>query len=179
MKTLFRVFLILVGIILGWYGHALYVKSDSVKTVTNFKECADAGYPVMESYPRQCKTPDGKNFVEEVTAETVSGMIVVESPLPGERATSTLRVIGEARGNWYFEASFPVTLKDGDGKILAQAPAQAKGEWMTTEFVPFELMLSFPKVTRETSATLILSRDNPSGLPEFDADIEIPVVLIP
>ena len=34
--------------------------------ITNFEECARAGYPVGESYPRQCWTPDGKRFVEAV-----------------------------------------------------------------------------------------------------------------
>ena len=30
--------------------------------ITSFSECAEAGYPIMESYPRRCKTPDGKTF---------------------------------------------------------------------------------------------------------------------
>ncbi len=33
--------------------------------VTNFEECAAAGNPVMESYPRQCRAGD-TTFVEEV-----------------------------------------------------------------------------------------------------------------
>ena len=37
------------------------LSSDSVHS---FKECVAAGYPVLESFPRQCKTPDGKNFSE-------------------------------------------------------------------------------------------------------------------
>jgi glyoxylase-like metal-dependent hydrolase (beta-lactamase superfamily II) len=32
--------------------------------ITNFEECVDAGNPVMESYPRQCRTEVGKNFTE-------------------------------------------------------------------------------------------------------------------
>ncbi len=45
------------------------------KTVTSFAECAAAGFPVMESYPRQCRVPGGTTFVEQVppqalTAET-------------------------------------------------------------------------------------------------------------
>jgi|SRR3989344_4948296 len=51
--------------------------------ITNFEECARAGYPVGESYPRQCWTSDGKHFVEDVTERpflipgpiTVSGEI--------------------------------------------------------------------------------------------------------
>ena len=34
--------------------------------INNFDECAAAGNPVMESYPRQCRTEDGKHFVEEI-----------------------------------------------------------------------------------------------------------------
>jgi hypothetical protein len=36
--------------------------------VASFDECAAAGNPVMESYPRQCSTPDGQLFVEEIDA---------------------------------------------------------------------------------------------------------------
>jgi len=31
--------------------------------VNSFTECVKAGYPVMESYPQQCRTPE-KTFVE-------------------------------------------------------------------------------------------------------------------
>ena len=34
--------------------------------INSFEECA-AYYPVMESYPRQCNTPNGQHFVEELT----------------------------------------------------------------------------------------------------------------
>lgn len=33
---------------------------------TTFEECVAAGNPVMESYPRQCRSADGTLFVEEV-----------------------------------------------------------------------------------------------------------------
>lgn len=34
--------------------------------ISNFNECIRAGYPALESYPAQCRTPDGKHFVEDV-----------------------------------------------------------------------------------------------------------------
>jgi len=34
--------------------------------INNFEECIAAGNPAMESYPRQCRTPDGKHFVESI-----------------------------------------------------------------------------------------------------------------
>jgi hypothetical protein len=33
--------------------------------IDSFEKCVKAGNPVMESYPRQCRTPDGRLFVEE------------------------------------------------------------------------------------------------------------------
>jgi len=33
--------------------------------ISNFQDCADAGNPIMESYPRQCKA-DGQTFVEDL-----------------------------------------------------------------------------------------------------------------
>jgi hypothetical protein len=34
----------------------------SKSPINSFDECARAGYPIMESYPEQCRTPDGRNF---------------------------------------------------------------------------------------------------------------------
>ena len=35
--------------------------------IDDFEECIQAGFPVLQTYPRICKTPDGRTFVEEVT----------------------------------------------------------------------------------------------------------------
>jgi hypothetical protein len=100
--------------------------------------------------------------------------IKLEIPLPNALISSPLEVRGEARGTWYFEASFPIELLDGNGVRLASYYAQAEGEWMTVEFVPFNTILTFETPTT-TTGTLILHKDNPSGLPEFDDQIRIPV----
>lgn len=34
--------------------------------IATFEECVNAGYPVMESYPRRCRVPDGPLFTEEL-----------------------------------------------------------------------------------------------------------------
>jgi len=65
-------------------------------------------------------------------------LIRLASPRPNQTVSSPLTITGEARGYWYFEASFPVFLVDWDGKIIAQGIATAKDNWMTEEFVPFE-----------------------------------------
>lgn len=38
--------------------------------ITNFDECVAAGNPVMESYPEQCRTADGRLFVNTNQSET-------------------------------------------------------------------------------------------------------------
>ena len=37
--------------------------------INSFDDCVKAGNPVMESYPRQCATPDGRSFTEEHCTE--------------------------------------------------------------------------------------------------------------
>ncbi len=106
---------------------------------------------------------------------TSTELIRVTTPVPGALVQSPLIVSGEARGNWYFEASFPIRLLDSEGKELAVSVAQAQGEWMTTEFVPFETKLIFISPPRGHAGTLVLEKDNPSGLSEYDDELRIPV----
>lgn len=44
-------------------------QKESVKPIGTFEECVHAGYPVMESYPRQCSLPSGKFFTETIIPE--------------------------------------------------------------------------------------------------------------
>ena len=106
-------------------------------------------------------------------------LIVLDSPRPNQTITSPLTVTGKARGYWFFEASFPVVLVDWDGRIIAQGIATAKGDWMTADFVPFEATLTFAvdKNAYSNRGALILKKDNPSGLPQNDDALEVPVVI--
>jgi hypothetical protein len=100
--------------------------------------------------------------------------IRVTAPVANAVITSPLAISGEARGTWYFEASFPVVLLDGEGNRITAVPATAQGDWMTEAFVPFSVSLTFTTPATERG-TLVLKRDNPSGLPENDAEVRIPV----
>jgi hypothetical protein len=101
-------------------------------------------------------------------------LIQVSAPESGARIESPLTVRGEARGNWYFEATFPLRLLDSEGNVLAMGYAEARGEWMTTEFVPFTGTLTFV-APRNGEGLLILERANPSGLPQNADEVRIPV----
>jgi len=101
--------------------------------------------------------------------------VIVSSPAPEEFITSPLTITGSARGFWFFEASFPVILTDWDGLIIAQGIATAESDWMTENYVSFHAELTFTKPGYGERGTLILKKDNPSGLPEHDAAVEIPI----
>lgn len=101
--------------------------------------------------------------------------IIVKRPDAGDEIAHTFQVSGEARGTWYFEASFPIEVRDASGALLYQGPVSADGEWMTTEFVPFSQTITVPG-EYAGPATLILKKDNPSGEPDKDASVSIPVV---
>ncbi len=101
-------------------------------------------------------------------------LIRVTAPVAGSLITSPLTVMGEARGRWYFEASFPVEILDANRNQVAITPAQAQGEWMTENFVSFLATLDFTPPATDTGF-VVFKKDNPSGLPEHDASVEIPV----
>jgi len=121
------------------------------------------------------KTNQIGEWVKDFEGEMANNNIFVTNPLANTEISSPIVIKGEAKGGWFFEASFPIFLTDWDGLIIAQGIAQAEGDWMTTDFVPFTATLNFTKPSYGTTGSLILKKDNPSGLPEFDDALEISV----
>jgi hypothetical protein len=68
-----------------------------------------------------------------------------------------------------------VRILDGNGKAIAAGPGGALSDWMTTDYVPFSINLEFTKPTTTTKGFIMIMRDNPSGLPENEASITIPI----
>lgn len=97
----------------------------------------------------------------------------VEYPGEGMLVTSPLTITGKARGVWFSEATFPVQLTDANGNELAVGVAQAEDDWMTANYVQFSGTLEFQTTAKQ--GLLILRKDNPSGLPENDATVQVPV----
>lgn len=152
-----------------WQGQNESVDTPSIPEVTcptDTLACPDGS--VVERSGPACEfdtCPDGIVEDERVHVTTPSPQALVKSPL---------KVTGEAKGSWYFEASFPVRVEDDNDQVLGKGVAQAQGDWMTTGFVPFELTVSFTTPVTDTGS-LVLTRDNPSGLPENDAEVRIPI----
>ncbi|OQA93094.1 MAG: hypothetical protein BWY24_00735 [Microgenomates group bacterium ADurb.Bin219] len=64
-RQLIAVFLamLVVGVLI-WYFKG---KSNNLQAINSFEECAAAGYPVIESYPERCNTPDGRSFTRQIS----------------------------------------------------------------------------------------------------------------
>ena len=157
--------------------------TDPVACAEDAMQCPD-GLFVGRSGPNcefVCPAPTVPADVQkEIDAK--ADLIKISSPEAMGVVTSPLSLKGQARGNWYFEASAPVALVNWDGLIIAEGIITADGEWMTTEFVPFTGQLTFtsPYKTGDPDfmkrGTIIFKKDNPSGLPENDDALEIPVL---
>ncbi|MEK7462722.1 MAG: Gmad2 immunoglobulin-like domain-containing protein [Patescibacteria group bacterium] len=128
-----------------------------------------------------CPTPTVPADIQALI-DAKADIIQVGNPAGMTVVTSPLSLAGKARGNWFFEASAPVSLVDWDGLIIAEGIITADGEWMTTDFVPFSGTLEFESPYNESDpdfmkrGALIFQKDNPSGLSENDDAVEIPIL---
>ncbi len=109
------------------------------------------------------------------SSEPLHARVSVTSPKSGALVGKTFTVSGFAPGPWFFEASFPIQVRDNENSKIGQGIAQAQGDWMTTGLVPFSVTITVNNYSGP--AMLVLLRDNPSGLPENDDSFEIPIVI--
>lgn len=118
----------------------------------------------------------------ETILEAMSGVnaepneITVSTPKAQSTTSKIIATEGNAPGTWYFEASFPISIEDPTGKALGQKFATAQSDWMTTNLVPFKGSVT---VTGNYTgpAFLKIKNDNPSGEPERDKYIRIPITI--
>lgn len=161
-NTLFKL-IIFLGILVGaglWYS---YSEAPTIDTTTMIEE----------------DSPTPPTLVEDTStsSQNYKDLVFITTPLD-QPIQSPFMLEGQARGMWYFEASFPVVLTNWDGLILAEGYAEAQEDWMTEEYVPFKVTLSFETPYKDGDpdfmkrGSLILKKDNPSGLPEKDDAFE-------
>lgn len=94
--------------------------------------------------------------------------INITSPKILSKIKSPVFISGQAKGTWFFEASFPVKITDIDGNILGQGPVTAKSDWMTEEEVAFEGTIPFQRGSA-TSGFVVFTPDDPSGLDRYES----------
>jgi glucose/arabinose dehydrogenase len=110
---------------------------------------------------------------ETLSLEEAIDVVRLRTPRPDGIVRSPFVIEGEARGQWFFEASFPIRLFDDAGKELGVAVAQAQGDWMTTDFVPFKAAFNV-SLPRSGNGTLVLEKANAAGF-EISEKVAVPV----
>lgn len=170
MKKLLTIFTVIIAIIIIVLGFLFIIKKttppETVVCTMDAKICPD-GSAVGRVAPT-CE------FAQCPPVKNISDLIRVSTPIENAVVMSPLLIEGEARGTWYFEASFPIRIYDANNVLLGTAVAQAQSEWMTENFVPFKATLIFNKPTTSTG-TLVFEKDNPSGLPEHSNEFRMPI----
>lgn len=130
------------------------------------------------SSPESTPTPVSQAELQTKYKDFIRNVVVTSVPNRLSPYAETFFVKGEARGTWFFEASFPIELQDEQKKSIAVGHAQAATEWMTEDFVPFTATIDYSP-TESKIGFLILKKDNPSGEPQFDDEFVVPVQFAP
>ncbi len=173
-----RILVLLVAILLVGVGIFFYLKlseQQKLSKINSYEECAAAGFPIMDSYPPQCRA-NYKTFSQDIGNELeYADQILVSLPRPNQKVLSPITVKGNARGTWFFEGKMKAILYDSSNKHLADIVLTAKSEWMTEEFVPFSGTAVFSR-PENPRGRLVIQNDNPSGMPENQKELVIPVV---
>jgi len=160
----------------------LFVRKTGTTAVTQLNaDRTEIAAPVVLQLMTQQPSPENGETTENEYDVTNSDLIDVALPLVGSTVLSPIAVSGQARGQWFFEATAPVTVTNWNGLIMGEGYITAQGNWMTEEFVPFTGSISYtqPVDTYSATGTLIFHNDNPSGLPEYAAAYEMIVQLQP
>ncbi len=100
------------------------------------------------------------------------------SPSLNSPLSSPINLEGEISRLFLFEGSFPIVLKDSNGKVLATTTAHTKAEDLSKVMVPFSATLTF-SAPETHEGSLILEKDNPSGLPQNDDSRIFKVIFAP
>lgn len=135
------------------------------------------GYFIINSLPGMMKASPVNTPQSAIPAQNINNQkekIILESPKADQKINSPLIVEGQARGSWFFEANFPITLQDANGREVASGVATALDEWMTEDFVPFTATIKFIKPSTE-QGNIVLHKANASDLEDKDDSLVVPV----
>lgn len=176
MKKRAKISIVVLLLLVGAFGaYYFYQQKRQIAQISSFEQCAEAGFPILDSYPAQCRVSDGRSFTQDIGNELeFSDEFLISNPRPNQKVSSPLKVEGKARGTWYFEANFSGELFDDNNRLLGTVILTAQEEWMSEDFVPFEGLLEF-LAPSTGKGRLIFKNANPSGLPENEKEIVVPV----
>ncbi|EKE05712.1 MAG: hypothetical protein ACD_19C00182G0040 [uncultured bacterium] len=91
----------------------------------------------------------------------------------GDIITSPLEIIGNIDRNWTWEATFSIEIIDSNEKSLNTVPVSVIFNDEQSQTGSFSVLIPF--TTKTDNGFVVIHADNPSGLPQNDKSIKIPV----
>ncbi len=98
------------------------------------------------------------------------------SILPGATVSGATSYNGVIKGAYFFEANIVINILDANKNILKKSNTMATTDWMTVGPVSFAGSIDFTDLPKG-SAYFEIHNDNPSGLPQNDKSILVPIVI--
>lgn len=122
----------------GYFAWQQKIETDRLAGVFDYTSCAAAGYPVSDSYPAKCETPDGQLFTEERTVARTADILNVQEVPPTKYNLFTAKFVRfEYPTTWN-----PVNLTDLPPGTVQEAirlgiPGNVSDQMMSFTELPF------------------------------------------
>jgi len=126
--------------------------------------------------PASTTTPSTATTPTASSTEPLSTSVYISAPLSGATVGKTFTVSGTAPNGWYFEATFPIQVRDPNDNLIGSGQGHAQSDWTVAGPVAFTASITLDG-TYTGPADLILLRDNPSGLPENSDEVTMPITI--
>jgi hypothetical protein len=109
-----------------------------------------------------------------ITGDSTS--LVSFSLTPGQEVSGKVTLTGSLKG-YFNEGSTPLWITDeSKTKVYLQTPLSSTGDWMVNTPIAFSKTVDFSSMPKG-KAYLEIKADNPSGLPQYESSIWIPIVI--
>ena len=114
--------------------------------------------PVSTTTPSTTTTPVASS------TEPLSTSVYIAVPLSGATVGKTFAVSGTAPSGWYFEAVFPIQVRDPNDNLIGSGQGQAQSDWTVAGPVAFTASITLD-TNYSGPADLILFARQPVGTP--------------
>src|SRR3989344_7065888 len=123
--------------------------------INSFEDCARAGNRILLTYPRQCKTPDGKSFTEVINQESLD-IAPCDVNSDGMCNVADLNLLNTALGTRRGQKNYhPLADLDADGvindtdkqillKLIEQNQSDETANWKTYINDKYRFQLNYP-----------------------------------
>ena len=147
--------------------------------VVSSQTCAPSGAPAVSTGTGSKPVTVGTSTTRMIfTPASAANDIHIDSPIVNAtlHPSTPIKLSGQARGSWFFEATFGAELTDAKGKVISVGKVQSQGDWMVDSMVQFTGSIPYVQQPYGSRGYVVLKKDNPSDMRQFDASVKIPVL---